>query len=402
MAFEEFKLENRISDETWNQSGCDWATLVDIAVDFDRNHEVLSRSAEFFARVIQTFPGVHSVRWRVKDSSHLLEKIVRKRAAKEKKYLSVSKDNYFSVVTDLIGIRALHLFKDEYLVIDSCIRDKWATVEKPVIYFREGDDRPSPAFARKHKFSVKQHPAGYRSVHYVLASSPLKQPVVAEVQVRTIFEEGWSEIDHKIRYPNFSNDESVKAFLAIFNRLAGSADEMGTFVKGLDSSLKEYSEEGALFQAELNKAQKEKDEAYIKMESIAAELSHANDTGHSYKLKIAQLQTEIARSKTAGKVVVVGGISPAAKMSNNFSAGGILKENPKSDTLVGFLAKNLGLAPGGDFERRLEQEKNRLVGRADVASGKVAVVGHSEQGRKISFGELSGLGIHEEKDKSKS
>ena len=124
LSFEEFKSQHNINADTWEQSGCDWEILSNIANDFEKNHEILSRSADFFARIIQTFPGVHSVRWRLKETSHLLEKIVRKRAAKEKKYINISVDNYFSIVTDLIGIRALHLFKDEYLAIDSSIREK--------------------------------------------------------------------------------------------------------------------------------------------------------------------------------------------------------------------------------------------------------------------------------------
>jgi len=61
------------------------------------------------------------------------------------------------------------------------------------------------------------------------------------LQVRTIFEEGWSEIDHKVRYPRQSNDPELGFLLAIFNRLAGSADEMGTFTKILAANLREQA-----------------------------------------------------------------------------------------------------------------------------------------------------------------
>jgi hypothetical protein len=55
--------------------------------------------------------------------------------------------------------------------------------------------------------------------------------------VRTIFEEGWSEIDHNIRYPNFSDNPLTNNLLMILNRLAGSADEMSSFVQELSSYL---------------------------------------------------------------------------------------------------------------------------------------------------------------------
>lgn len=360
LSFEEFKSQNNITAETWEQSGCNWEVLSEIANDFEKNREILSRSAEFFARVIQTFPGVHSVRWRLKDTYHLLEKIVRKRAIKESKYDSISVDNYSTIITDLIGIRALHLFKDEYLAIDSSIREKWLTIETPVIYIREGDDRPTVAFSKKNGFKVKQHPAGYRSVHYVLESSPMKNRVVAELQVRTIFEEGWSEIDHKIRYPNFSKDESVKSFLAIFNRLAGSADEMGTFVKGMVLSIREYAEESAIIQAELNATQADRDEAYQEMEKIAGELSRAKDISQSDKEKIANLQREIERSKGSSRIAVVGEPEMSKSARPSISSRG-------GDSFETSLAKLLAFAKNGNsstsLEQRLESERKKVVDR---------------------------------------
>lgn len=359
-----FKSQNNISDDIWNKSGCDWKILCDIADDFESNNEILSRSAEFFARVIQTFPGVHSVRWRVKDVSHLLEKIVRKKASKEKKYENISVDNYSEIITDLIGIRALHLFKDEYLAIDLSIRKNWTTIETPVIYIREGDIKPTPEFSKRNSFKVKQHPAGYRSVHYVLESSPLKKRVIAELQVRTIFEEGWSEIDHRIRYPNFTNDDSVNSFLAIFNRLAGSADEMGTFVKGLALSLKEYAEETSVIQAELNTVQADRDGAYREMERIASELSRTKDISQADKEKIGNLQREIERSKRSVQVA---------------SAGEIVQRKTRADSILGleadhyetpfskFLAMTKNNTSLTSLEKRLEIERKKQEDRLSAA-----------------------------------
>jgi len=53
----------------------------------------------------------------------------------------------------------------------------------------------------------------------------------AEIQVRTLFEEAWSEIDHTVRYPYFSDDEILKTYSLMLNRLAGSADEISTYIK---------------------------------------------------------------------------------------------------------------------------------------------------------------------------
>ena len=90
---------------------------------------------------------------------------------------------------------------------------------------------------KKYKCKTKEHKAGSRSVHYLVAVKTTKQEVIAEIQVRTIFEEAWSEIDHTIRYPHNQDNLLLNEFLAVFNRLAGSADEMGSYIRVLQGVL---------------------------------------------------------------------------------------------------------------------------------------------------------------------
>ncbi|AQR64827.1 hypothetical protein BXU06_06935 [Aquaspirillum sp. LM1] len=121
---EDFLNINRIDDETWTRANIDWTVLKEIANDHEIQLESLSDVAEIFARTMQRFSTVHSVRWRVKDTHHLLEKIVRKRAAHNDKYRDINKDNYFKIVSDLVGVRVLHLFKDECLLINSDLKGR--------------------------------------------------------------------------------------------------------------------------------------------------------------------------------------------------------------------------------------------------------------------------------------
>lgn len=57
-------------------------------------------------------PDVHSVRYRIKKLERVIEKIIRKRIEDPDRIIDLS--NYTKVITDLIGIRALHLFKDNW------------------------------------------------------------------------------------------------------------------------------------------------------------------------------------------------------------------------------------------------------------------------------------------------
>lgn len=54
-----------------------------------------------------------------------------------------------------------------------------------------------------------------------------------EVQLRTLFEEGWGEIDHHILYPYKVSDPMLTEFSELLNRLSGMGDEMASFFKRL-------------------------------------------------------------------------------------------------------------------------------------------------------------------------
>lgn len=282
----------RISAEDWAAADIDLLALQAIAKDHEGQVERLRDSAELFAKVIQRIPSVHSVRWRIKDPLHLLEKIVRKRAEKSEKYANVSVDNYSSVVTDLVGVRALHLFKDDCFHIDESLRATWKPVETAIAYVRAGDEESLNQRYTDRGFDVRPHPKGYRSIHYVFSNQPHQRKVFAEVQVRSIFEEGWSEIDHRIRYPNFSEQPLVEYFLTIFNRLAGNADEMGSFVRTLAADL-------ARAEGLVKLANKERDEALSKMELTLSELVEVKEQGAASKDKVKKLQGDLAKLRSA-------------------------------------------------------------------------------------------------------
>ncbi|QIW10401.1 RelA/SpoT domain-containing protein [Francisella sp. LA112445] len=226
--------DTNISSACLKQANISEKKLSEIISDYLSRIDDFKSTASYLANTLQQCDNVHSVRWRVKDASHLLKKIVRKKKEGNKKYADISVKNYLKIITDLIGIRALHLFKNEWEDIYHYVNQKYETHEK-IVYIRKGDNEVA-----EHKdCEVKEHPIGYRSTHYVIKAKPLKEEIFCEIQVRTIFEEGWSEIDHRVRYPDFSDDKSILHFLTVFNRFAGSADEMASFLNNLVTTLKE-------------------------------------------------------------------------------------------------------------------------------------------------------------------
>ncbi len=71
-------------------------------------------------------------------------------------------------------------------------------------------------------------------MHYLIEFFPTSQKVIAEIQVRTIFEEGYGEIDHQLRYSHKEIPEVLALNLLLFNRIAGSSDEMASLINLLN------------------------------------------------------------------------------------------------------------------------------------------------------------------------
>ncbi len=220
----DFCTEFNISGEKFRNSRMTWAELDQIAEDFERKRNEHQNTVKQYAEVLQKCLGVHSLSYRVKDTKHLIEKIIRKNP----KYLeagnALSLNNYEREITDLMGIRILILFKEDWLEVHNYLMEMYKTVliEEPFAYVREGDQTD----LYENKIKIKKEKP-YRSVHYVIQSD---KGFAIEIQVRTLYEEAWSEIDHKLRYPYNLTNEMLANYINIMNRLTGMGDEMGTFI----------------------------------------------------------------------------------------------------------------------------------------------------------------------------
>lgn len=234
----EFLKKFSISEEYFNSTGLDWNELKKIYDNYKKLIPYLEKEAEHIVSKLIDCESVHSVRRRVKKPTHLIEKIIRKGSKYSEKGISV--DNYKQIVTDLIGIRVLHLFKDDWKNIHNEITNLWDTKETPQINIRRGDynmmELENSIQGMGCEIIVRDH--GYRSIHYLIGVPVTKtDEVLVEIQVRTVFEEAWSEIDHLMRYPYDVNNPLITEYLAIFNRIVGSADEMGMFIKKIKNQL---------------------------------------------------------------------------------------------------------------------------------------------------------------------
>lgn len=233
---EKFKADYSIIDSEFKSTGLDWDKLNKIYIDFKQKIPELENIAKFLSNQLMGIKRIHSTRFRVKDPEHLIEKIIRKKIKNNS--IEINIDNYYVVLTDLIGIRGLHLYKEEWLPIHKRIKENMNISKEIKVYIREGDkNNYSDKFESSENFRIEEHKYGYRSIHYIVETKPSSDTYYAEIQIRTIFEEGWSEVDHKLRYPYNINSKVLSQFLLILNRLAGTADEMCTFIRKLQFGL---------------------------------------------------------------------------------------------------------------------------------------------------------------------
>ena len=173
-----------------------------------------------------TVPGkeaVHSYKRRMKDPEHLKEKIIRKDASG----IEVTEDNLFEIITDLAGVRLLHLYQNQFGEIDGVIRQKvidgdWVLGERPKAYTWDPDN---VKYFAEFDLDVQQKATAYTSVHY-LVRPRADSPICCEVQVRTLFEEIWGEVDHRINYPTPTEDLACREQILVLSKVVGAGSRL--------------------------------------------------------------------------------------------------------------------------------------------------------------------------------
>jgi ppGpp synthetase/RelA/SpoT-type nucleotidyltranferase len=215
----------------------------DILNEYDNNLEAF----EFFLQNLKNFfegrsmsKYVHSVRSRVKDPDHLLEKVERKNtedAARipEERQGPITAENVFSKITDVAGLRVLHLHLSEVEGINHLLTSK---IEEGEFYLFEAPkaytwDPDSGKYFESLGLTWELKESYYTSVHYVLRPNS-RSHATCEVQVRTLLEEVWGEIDHTMNYPEPTTDSHCKEQIRVLALLLGAGTHLA------DSIMRHY------------------------------------------------------------------------------------------------------------------------------------------------------------------
>ena len=100
--------------------------------------------------------------------------------------------------------------------------DHYYMAERPRAYKRTGDTK---IYNGKEIEIITD--GIYRSLHYIVKY----KGHYIEIQGRTLFEEGWGEVDHDIVYKDAEDNEMLRDYSRLLNRLSGLADEMSSYFR---------------------------------------------------------------------------------------------------------------------------------------------------------------------------
>jgi ppGpp synthetase/RelA/SpoT-type nucleotidyltranferase len=154
---------------------------------------------------------VHSVQHRAKEP----ESVGRKAATPSERDPNQPKyANPIIDITDLAGVRVITYFPGTLADIDTLLRDEFEIVER--------SDKSEELIAGE-RF-------GYQSIHYLVRVKPERTRLaeydsfrnsIVEIQVRTILQHAWAEIEHDIQYKSATTipSEIRRRFMALAGML---------------------------------------------------------------------------------------------------------------------------------------------------------------------------------------
>lgn len=197
-----------------------------ILISFLNAKKKFKKLAEFVVDLIKDDPSspkesMHTVIYRIKDEFRLIEKIDQHNRNLASGAAPISAKNFQLIIGDLLGVRIICLRLSDIGKVATYLG---LLAEEKILNFMKGPDQ-------KRSFILPLDPgdsipaqadltySGYSSIHYQAklganldAPSELKG-IQFELQLRTILEEAWGEIDHKYRYTRSRIDDALPEYI---------------------------------------------------------------------------------------------------------------------------------------------------------------------------------------------
>lgn len=205
-----------------------------------------------FQKKIDKIAHVHLSTSRVKTIDSIIRKIITKRHekyySKTSPYAALTENNYQDALTDLVGVRVILSYRGDWQEVHEELLGLFPLKEKslysggllphengetfmaewPKAYYAYGDD--TSAYLEK-DVVPSLHPKGYRSVHYTISFLE----TYIELQVRTIYDEAWSDVDHRYVYKQDANpsNDALMELSGLLCQLTNLSNDIGEQMRAI-------------------------------------------------------------------------------------------------------------------------------------------------------------------------
>lgn len=252
-----FLQKNKIADKFYELEKINpdlWEILQEIYEDYERrlNDGSLKKTITGFIEEFGTPSAMHSMRYRMKSPESLIVKIIRKKCSDftDLDYANITKDTYGKVIMDLIGARILIRHRYQWEDIHDLIwhlyfkgTEKYVKnrtgdyvgdakepflAERPKVFYRYEENTKCYELKGRDTFDFEKNNPGYSSNHYIINY----YGTYIELQVRTLFDEAWSENDHDFVYKLQAGNKKLvlNRTSNLLSKVAEVADELSMFM----------------------------------------------------------------------------------------------------------------------------------------------------------------------------
>ena len=168
---------------------------------YHNNYDTFNRMKD---AIVEKFKAdcdmVHTIKSRIKSEDSFANKVRRKIAEQP----GMDSEEIYSSVSDILGIRLITVFPIDVISVHNYIRRITHGKSKQYYMIEQIGycwDPEIKAKLRSLKIKITEKESYYNSIHYVLSTNG-EGSHKFEVQVRTLLDEAWSEVDHKLKYKN--------------------------------------------------------------------------------------------------------------------------------------------------------------------------------------------------------
>lgn len=205
-----------------------------------------------------------NVVYRIKDKHSCIDKV-------GKKYIKILQDdpekNITDLLTDLIGVRIICMYESEIQKIAELLEPEFEIIDKT--------DKTKELLENDNAF-------GYKGLHLdlklnqvraVLSEYSAYKDLRFEIQIRTIIQNAWSELDHQIKYKKHIPKELGRRI----NRLAALFEIADTEFESIDNVSKELENKANQINTSVVKSEQK---------SSATKTKHTSEPQETIKLDI--------------------------------------------------------------------------------------------------------------------